>query len=97
MNHEVIEKKLKELEVRALKIGKTKTQLEKIQAVKESQYEQALEKLNSLGIDAADMDQDELQALLDKTEKDLEQATEELENTVETCEALIEKFQKLLG
>jgi arsenate reductase-like glutaredoxin family protein len=88
-----LNRKLKDLDTRAEKIRKAKSALEKSQAVKEHQYEEALTKLKDLGIDAENMKASELKKLLATTESELEDALTAMEDTIKECEDILAEFQ----
>jgi chromosome segregation ATPase len=97
MDRKDIEKQIRDLETRASKVRKQKSEIEKTLAVKEHQYEQALARLKELGIDAAKMKGPALKKLIADTEEELKTELEKLEASISESEGIIVDFNEALG
>ena len=97
INKQEVQSQLKELENRINKLKKSKSELEKEQAVCEHQYDESVKRLLELGIDISKMSIREITTLLEKTELQFTSSLEDLESEIAASEQVVAEFKALQG
>jgi hypothetical protein len=85
------------LQARVGKITKSRESIIRDTGVAERKFEEAIEKLKELGIDASGMDSKTLQKTAEELEGQLVAKVLELTGKVQDGEALVAKYQQLRG
>jgi len=85
------------LQTRVGKLTKSREQIIRDTGIAERKFEEAVEKLKELGIDASGMDSKKLQETAEELEAQLVSKVAELTGKVQDGEALVAKYQQLRG